>query len=150
MKTAEFVTPRHPDKMCDQISDAVLDWALGRDPKARVAIETMGGHGRVFIVGEMSEHGDTEAEIEEVLKGIVERVTGRSDLELDWQIAFQSPEIANGVDQGGAGDQGIMIGYACNDNEAMIPQETWLARNLCQTIYSNYPFDGKTQITIND
>lgn len=149
-RTAEAVTPKHPDKMCDQISDAVLDWALRRDPKARVAIETLGGHGRVFIAGELTMANMPESEdLEAVLEDIVSRIAGE-DQELDWAIDTQSPDIAKGVDTGGAGDQGIMVGYACSDNEAMIPQEAYLARNLAQFIYEKHPVDGKTQITIGD
>ena len=65
-------------------------------------------------------------------------------------IVTQSPEISQGVDGGGAGDQGIMVGYACNDNEDMIPEELYLARMLCRVIYYNHKFDGKTQITIDE
>lgn len=148
MKTAEAVTPGHPDKMCDQISDAVLDWALGRDPKARVAIEAMGGHGRVFILGEMTIADTTDEELEDALHEIVDRIAPGNDL--DWQVAKQSPEIANGVDTGGAGDQGIMIGYACRENKAMIPQEAYLARSLAQYLYKKWPNDGKTQITLDE
>ena len=65
-------------------------------------------------------------------------------------VIQQSPEIASGVDCGGAGDQGIMVGYACNDNEALIPQELYLAKSLCRYIYEIHPEDGKVQITLND
>lgn len=145
-KTAEAVSPKHPDKMCDQISDAILDFCLEQDSMARVAIETMGGHGKVTVMGEVSFNGIlTEKDIAQ----IVERITGER-LFIDVNIAMQSSEIAQGVDTGGAGDQGIMIGYACDENEAMIPQELYLARHLNQTIYSKHPFDGKTQITLDD
>lgn len=147
MKTAECVTPKHPDKMCDQISDAILDFCLEQDPYARVAMETMGGHGEVYITGEITLGSGflSSDKIEE----IVHRITGK-DEEVHINIVEQSLEIANGVDIGGAGDQGIMVGYACNDNEAMIPHETYLARELCKFIYEKYPYDGKTQVTIDD
>lgn len=149
MRTAECVTPRHPDKMCDQISDAVLDWCLQRDPNARVAIEAMGGHGEIYVCGEITAK-IVAVPTEEIVREIVERVTGTKTGLLRVNITAQSPEIANGVDTGGAGDQGIMVGYACNDNDAMIPQELYLARHLAQSLYEKWPYDGKTQITMDD
>lgn len=143
MKTAEYVSPKHPDKLCDQISDAILDACLEQDPMSRVAIETMGGHGIITITGELT----TKAYIN--AREIAQRVAGEQ-YGVQTNIVSQSPEIANGVDIGGAGDQGIMVGYACNDNEAMIPQEIYLARSLCQFIYDKYPYDGKTQITLGE
>lgn len=142
-KTAEAVSMMHPDKLCDRISDAILDACLGQDPMSRCAIETMGGHGSIDITGEIT----TKAwvNIPEVVRKIVGEKYG-----IKTNIVQQSPEIANGVDPGGAGDQGICSGYACNDNEAMIPQELYLARSLCKYIYESYPYDGKTQITLND
>ena len=142
MKTAECVTPMHPDKICDRISDAILDACLKQDPMSRVAIETMGGHGIITITGELTTKAYVN--IPEVVREIVGEKYG-----IQTNIVSQSPEIANGVDIGGAGDQGIMVGYACNDNEAMIPQELYLARSLCKFIYNLHPYDGKTQITID-
>jgi len=143
VKTAECVSPKHPDKLCDQISDAILDACLEQDPDSRVAIETMGGHGIITITGEFT----TKAYIN--AREIAQRVTG-NQYGVQTNIVSQSPEIANGVDTGGAGDQGIMVGYACRDNEAMIPQELYLARSLCKFIYEKHPYDGKTQITLGD
>lgn len=143
MKTAEAVTPKHPDKLCDRISDAILDACLEQDPMSRVAIETMGGHGIITITGELT----TKAFVD--MRKIAQSVAG-SQYGVQVNVVSQSLEIGHGVDNGGAGDQGIMVGYACNDNEAMIPHETWLARNLCQTLYSQFPYDGKTQVTLND
>jgi len=146
-KTAECVTPKHPDKMCDQISDAILDAYLKLDPNARVAIETMGGHGKVYLTGEVT--SDKLITVYE-LNDIVNRITMKSAKLFDVNISLQSPEIANGVDTGGAGDQGIMIGYACNDNEEMVPQEYYLARSLAKHLYKSFPYDGKTQVTLNE
>jgi S-adenosylmethionine synthetase len=140
-RTAEVVTPRHPDKICDRISDAILDACLEQDPDSRVAIETMGGHGIITVTGELT----TKAFVD--VSEVVKSVYGR-DIGVQTNIVRQSPEIAQGVDTGGAGDQGIMIGYACNDNEEMVPQEYYLARKLAQRIYEDYPFDGKTQVTL--
>ena len=149
IKTAECVTPKHPDKMCDQISDAILDAYLKVDPDARVAVETMGGHGQVYITGEITSQADVS---EDEIRAIVCRVTGEdyASGNTTINIVKQSQEIANGVDTGGAGDQGIMVGYACNDNEVMIPQELYLARSLAQFVYAYFPYDGKTQITLDE
>jgi len=136
------VSPKHPDKLCDQISDAILDAYLTKDPHARVAIETVGGHGEVFVVGEVTSTAHVDIE------PIVERIAGTVNLRQ--KIVKQSPEIAGGVDSGGAGDQGIMVGYACNETPQFLPLETVLARSLNQYLYKQWPFDGKTQVTIRD
>ena len=141
-RTSEFISPMHPDKLCDRISDAILDDCLKHDPNSRCAIETMGGHDHVFISGELTTTADVN------LEQIVKRIVGKK-LKVTANIVQQSSEIANGVDTGGAGDQGIMVGYACRENEAMIPQEHYLARSLCQYLYELHPDDGKTQITLN-
>lgn len=144
IRTAEFVSPRHPDKMCDRISDAILDLCLEQDPNSRVAVETMGGHGKVFITGEVT----TEAKLNDGdIKRIVKQISNIDDVTI--HLETQSPEISQGVDSGGAGDQGIMIGYACNENQEYVPQEYFLARNLNRYLYASYQTDGKTQITMN-
>lgn len=145
IKTAEAVTPKHPDKMCDQISDAILDYCLGADKNARVAVETVGGHGKLLVIGEVT----CKEEIPEmIIRQIVFRITQNPDLEVEIKIVKQSAEIANGVDTGGAGDQGIMVGYACTDNAMMVPQEKFLANDLCQFLYKKKEVDGKTQVTM--
>ncbi len=139
-RTAESVSPKHVDKICDQISDAILDAYLTLDPESRVAIEAVGGHGKVFVVGEVTSTGVVDVE------PIVERLAGNVDLEV--RITHQSPEIARGVDTGGAGDQGIMTGYACDETPEKLPLETVLARSLNQYLFAKWPFDGKTQVTV--
>ena len=141
-RTAESVSPKHPDKLCDQISDAILDAYLAKDPDSRVAAEVCGGHGVVFVTGEITSKA-TDVDIEK----IVRRIAG-DDLEVHTKIVKQSPEIAQGVDTGGAGDQGIMIGYATDETPEMLPREVVLSRNLNKYIYTKYPYDGKTQVTI--
>ena len=142
-RTAESVSPKHPDKLCDQISDAILDAHLKQDPQARVAVETCGGHGQVFITGEITSRAkDVD------IPAIVARITGDDQLKLYTNLVQQSPEIAQGVDTGGAGDQGIMIGYACDETPELLPLEVVLSRRLNQFIYAKHPFDGKTQITL--
>ena len=142
--TAEFVSPLHPDKICDRIADKILDEYLNKDPLARVAVEVMAGHDYIYICGEIS----SPAKIN--IKKTIKQVSGVNNEKIILNIHQQSPSIAQGVDNGGAGDQGIMIGYACNENSFLIPQEYYLARDLCQTIFALYPADGKTQITINN
>ena len=144
--TAEYVSQGHPDKMCDRISDKVLEAFVEQDKDSRVAVETMGGHGKVYIMGEVTSTGSLN---DSDYKEIVSSVTGSGNYDVRVNIVQQSPEIARGVDAGGAGDQGIVIGYACNENEEMIPHEYYLAKSLCNHIYKKYPYDGKTQITIN-
>jgi len=141
-RTAESVSPGHPDKMCDQISDAILDAYLAQDPAARVAVEACGGHGTVFLTGEVT----SSAKVDTV--AIVKRIAG--DVNVIEHIAKQSTEIAAGVDTGGAGDQGIMVGYACNETPQLLPLELVLSRELNQYLYKIWPYDGKTQVTLRD
>lgn len=142
-RTAESVSPKHPDKLCDQISDAILDAYLAQDADARVAVETVGGHGRVFITGEVTSSVHPE------LESIVHRLAG-DEIDLEIHLVKQSPEIARGVDTGGAGDQGIMVGYACSETPEHLPLEVVLSRSLNQFIFEKWPFDGKTQVTLKD
>lgn len=141
-RTAESVSPMHPDKMCDRISDAILDAYLKEDKNSRCAVEVMGGHELIQVMGEVTSTAKPN------IREIVRRIAG--NLECNIHLVTQSPEIAKGVDEGGAGDQGIMVGYACNENEALIPQEQYLARSLCKHLYELHPDDGKTQITLAD
>ena len=141
-RTAESVSPKHPDKLCDQISDAILDAYLKEDKDARVACETCGGHGVVFVTGEVT---STAKDVD--IEKIVHRIAG-DDVEVHTKIVKQSPEIAKGVDVGGAGDQGVMIGYACSETPELLPKEVVFARRLNQFIFEKFPFDGKTQATI--
>lgn len=141
-KTAESVSPKHPDKLCDQISDAILDAYLAEDENARVAVETVGGHGKVFITGEVT--STSKIDIEPIL----ERIAG--NVEVETRLVHQSPEIANGVDTGGAGDQGIMVGYATSETSEYLPLEVILSRSLNQYLYDIWSYDGKTQVTLQD
>ncbi len=141
-KTAECVSPGHPDKRCDFIADSILDAYVLEDKTARVAMEVMGGHNLITINGEVT--SSVHPDLEVVVKNIV-----GPDYKVIVNIAKQSPEIARGVDTGGAGDQGIMKGYATSESESMMPKEYHLARMICQKIYEVYPYDGKTQVTID-
>src|SRR3989344_2503178 len=142
-KTAEFVSPWHPDKRCDFIADSILDAYLAGDTQSRVAIEVMGGHNLVTINGEVTSTAKPDITV------LVKSIVGKEYKVIE-NIAKQSPEIARGVDTGGAGDQGIMMGYATSETENFMPLEYETARKLCQDIYKEYPFDGKTQVTIEN
>lgn len=142
-RTAESVSPGHPDKLCDQISDAVLDAYLAQDLNSRVAVETVGSHGKVYVTGEVTSNAKVEIE------PIIKRLAG-DKVKTEVRIVKQSPEIAQGVDTGGAGDQGIMVGYATSETLELLPLEVVLARSLNQNIYEHWQFDGKTQVTLRN
>ncbi|MCX8015772.1 MAG: methionine adenosyltransferase domain-containing protein [Patescibacteria group bacterium] len=144
IKTAEFVSPKHPDKLCDQMADALLDAYLKKDPFARTAIEILAGHNLVAVIGEVKSRiklGEKE------IRKIIQKFVGLK-FKLEIRLVEQSLEIARGVEKGGAGDQGIMNGYATSDTKSLMPLEYELSRYLCQKIYERFPYDGKTQVTI--
>ncbi len=143
IKTAEFVSPKHPDKICDFIADSILDAYLAGDIQSRVAIEVMGGHNLITINGEVTSNANPDISV------LVHSIVGEGYKVIS-NIVLQSPEIARGVDSGGAGDQGIMKGYATSETKEYLPLEYTLARDLCQKIYAVYPYDGKTQVTIEN
>jgi S-adenosylmethionine synthetase len=142
-KTAEFVSPKHSDKICDFIADSILDAYLKNDKKSRTAIEVMGGHNLIIINGEVTSKSNPNIE------KLVRKIVG-PNYKIIINLVLQSPEIAHGVDKGVAGDQGIMKGYATNETPEYLPLEYVLARNLCQKIFTVYPYDGKTQVTIEN
>jgi S-adenosylmethionine synthetase len=141
-RTAESVSPKHPDKLCDQISDAILDAHLEEDPSARVAVDVAGGHGYVFVTGEVTSLAKNVD-----VKAIVHRLAG-DDMNVYEHLVHQSGEIAQGVDTGGAGDQGIMIGYATSETPELLPLEVVLSRRLNEYLYKKWSHDGKTQVTL--
>ncbi|MFA5880428.1 MAG: S-adenosylmethionine synthetase N-terminal domain-containing protein, partial [Candidatus Margulisiibacteriota bacterium] len=143
IKTAEFVSPGHPDKICDFIADSILDAYLVLDKNSRVAVEVMGGHNLITINGEITSLGNPDLEF------LVKKIVG-DNFEIKINLSKQSLEISRGVDTGGAGDQGIMKGYATSETESMMPREYDLARNLCMKIYEKYPYDGKVQVTLEN
>ncbi len=174
--TSESVTEGHPDKICDQISDSILDAMLEQDPRSRVAVETMVTTGLVHVAGEVT----TEAYVE-IPRIVRERLTAigydsstkgfdGNSCGVSISIGQQSPDIAQGVDSAyeartgtvdaydkqGAGDQGLMFGYACDDTAEFMPLPIWLAHRLAErlsavrkdgTVAYLRP-DGKTQVTI--
>src|SRR4051812_7982599 len=107
--TTESVTSGHPDKVCDQISDAILDAALTKDPASRVAIETFGSHGTLMIGGEI--RTNAKLDYAAIARKVYKEIGYTDKLNILVKVAVQSGDIAMGVDTGGAGDQGIMYGY---------------------------------------
>ncbi|MEI7498335.1 MAG: methionine adenosyltransferase domain-containing protein [Candidatus Falkowbacteria bacterium] len=145
IKTAEAVTLAHPDKVCDQISDAILDACLTEDPRSRVAIETMGGHGIITITGELTT--TAKPNIRQIAKEVYEACGYDGRIGVTVNVVEQSPEIGAGVDSDGAGDQGIMVGYACAETPELLPLEVILSRKLVRAMGKH---DGKAQVTINN
>lgn len=153
--TTESVTSGHPDKVCDQISDAILDACLAQDPKSRVAVETFGSHGTLMIGGEVTTNADVN--MKKIAEEVYRSIGYTEKLKILNTVARQSNDIAMGVDTGGAGDQGIMYGYATDETKEMLPlgvvRAHALARRLEELRRSKkLPWirpDGKTQVTIS-
>lgn len=150
----ESVTSGHPDKICDQISDAILDECLRQDPQSRVAMETFGGHGLILLCGELTTKA--EVDFENLAKQVYRDIGHDHDIKVISNIVRQSPDIAQGVDTGGAGDQGIMYGYATDETPEFLPRGVVLAHRLTRGLEELrrsgeipwlYP-DGKSQVTI--
>lgn len=149
----EIVFRGHPDKVCDQISDALVDEFIKGDKKSRCAIETVGGKGKIFITGEVT--SKNRVDISEVVKRVLKDVGYSSDYEIINNIGVQSSDIAMGTNDEvmGAGDQGMMFGYACNDNDSYLPTAMVILQELSKKydklrkVDSRFKSDGKAQIT---
>lgn len=153
--TVESVTSGHPDKVCDQISDAILDACLAEDPNSRVAVESFGGHGFVVIGGEVTT--TAKVDYEAVARKVYKDVGYDQELKFLINIVQQSPDIAQGVDVGGAGDQGIMYGYATDESQEFLPDAIVKVHALAKGLENLRKQglcwikpDGKTQITVFD
>lgn len=155
--SVESVTSGHPDKVCDQISDAILDAYLTQDPTSRVAVETFGGHGLLVIGGEVTSLGEVDAA--SIARQVYRDIGHADELEVVTKIVRQSPDIAQGVDTGGAGDQGMMYGYATDETPEFLPRALVLAHRLAAGLErlrredaecAWLKPDGKTQVTVRD
>lgn len=149
----EIVFRGHPDKVCDQISDAILDECLKQDKNSRCGIETVGGKGKIFITGEVTTNA--KIDVEKIAKSVLEDVGYSTDYQIIDNLGKQSSDIALGTNTlvGGAGDNGMMFGYACDDNDRYLPTAMVILQQLSQRYDQlrkeddRFLPDGKAQIT---
>ena len=154
--TVESVTSGHPDKVCDQISDAILDECLKQDPKSRVAVETFGSHGHLVLGGEIT--SKAKVNYKKIAAKVYRDIGYGKKLDIHEYLVAQSPDIAQGVDTGGAGDQGIMYGFATDETPEYLPAGVVLVHKLAKGLEKLRTSgkikwlkpDGKTQVTFHN
>ena len=147
LRTAEYARIGHPDRVVDILADSLLDEYLKQDPNSRVAIEVFGCHGIITIGGEVTSNANVN--IPEIVKSVYKEIGYKDEIGIQVNVAKQSPEISYLANEG-AGDSGIVTGYACNETPEMLPTEVVLAKRIANKLDEDRRLlpDGKIQVTI--
>jgi len=152
VKTSEYCRRGHPDRVADIMSDSIVDAYLKLDPNSRVAVDVTGTQGKIHVFGEATSKAEiNETDIFTIIRGVYEEIGYKKEMEIEVNIHQQSPEI-NALAVEGAGDSGIMIGYATKETPELLPLETVLAKRICDKLDKSDKLlpDGKVQVTTED